>query len=65
VMAEQISTLLVRDRDLGVSYKTAFVLCHKMRAAMAVELKGRIIVAPARKPRLMAAISAATSSRPT
>lgn len=27
-------------RDLDVSYKTAFVLCHKMREAMASEMKG-------------------------
>jgi hypothetical protein len=29
-----------------MSYKTAFVLCHKMREAMAVELKGRTIGEP-------------------
>jgi hypothetical protein len=28
------------SRDLGVQYKTAFVLGHKLREAMAVELKG-------------------------
>lgn len=28
------------SRDLGVQYKTAFVLAHKLREAMAAELKG-------------------------
>lgn len=31
------------SRDLGVSYKAAFVLLHKLREAMAEEMKGRII----------------------
>ena len=30
-------------RDLGLAYKSAFVLCHKLREAMAEEMKGRII----------------------
>ena len=30
-------------RDLGLSYKTAFVLLHKLREAMAAELKGRVV----------------------
>src|SRR6266446_497481 len=34
---------LALSRDLGVSYKTAFVLCHKMREAMSEEMKGRQI----------------------
>lgn len=34
---------LALSRDLGVSYKTAFVLLHKLREAMADELKGRMI----------------------
>src|SRR5260370_25490623 len=34
---------LALSRDLGVSYKAAFVLLHKLREAMAVELKGRIV----------------------
>jgi hypothetical protein len=34
---------LALSRDLGVSYKTAFVLLHKLREAMASELKGRMI----------------------
>jgi ISXO2-like transposase domain len=38
--------MLAMSRDLGVSYKTAFVLCHKLREAMAVELKGRTIGGP-------------------
>jgi transposase-like protein len=36
-------SMLAMSRDLGLSYKTAFVLCHKMREAMAQEMKGRII----------------------
>src|SRR5215469_14337166 len=31
------------SRDLGLAYKSAFVLAHKMREAMAEELKGRTI----------------------
>src|SRR5271155_5788057 len=34
---------LALSRDLGVSYKAAFVLCHKLREAMAEELKGRTV----------------------
>src|SRR5437899_8422142 len=34
---------LALSRDIGVSYKTAFVLLHKLREAMAVELRGRTI----------------------
>jgi transposase-like protein len=36
-------SMLALSRDLGTSYKTAFVLAHKLREAMAVELKGRVI----------------------
>ena len=36
-------SMLALSRDLGLSYKTAFVLCHKMREAMAEELKGRVV----------------------
>ncbi len=36
-------SMLAMSRDLGVSYKSAFVLCHKMREAMAEEMKGRQI----------------------
>jgi ISXO2-like transposase domain len=31
------------SRDLGVSYKTAFVLLHKFREAMAEEMRGRVV----------------------
>ncbi len=36
-------SMLAMSRDLGLSYKAAFVLCHKMREAMAEEMKGRMI----------------------
>ncbi len=36
-------SMLALSRDLCVSYKCAFVLAHKLREAMAVELKGRTI----------------------
>jgi hypothetical protein len=35
--------MLAMSRDLGLAYKSAFVLCHKMREAMAEEMKGRTI----------------------
>ena len=34
---------LALSRDLGVSYKAAFVLAHKFREAMAEEMKGRVV----------------------
>ncbi len=34
---------LALSRDLGTQYKTAWVLAHKLREAMASEIKGRII----------------------
>lgn len=34
---------LALSRDLGTAYKTAFVLAHKLREAMAEEMKGRTI----------------------
>jgi transposase-like protein len=34
---------LALSRELSVSYKCAFVLLHKLREAMATELKGRVI----------------------
>ena len=34
---------LALSRDLDVSYKSAFVLLHKLREAMAEEMKGRIV----------------------
>ncbi len=36
-------SMLAMSRDLGLSYKAAFVLCHKMREAMAQEMKGRMV----------------------
>ena len=33
-------SMLALSRDLGTQYKTAFVLAHKMREAMASELRG-------------------------
>jgi len=34
---------LALSRDLGLSYKSAFVLLHKLREAMAEEMRGRIV----------------------
>ena len=34
-------SMLAMSRDLGLSYKAAFVLCHKMREAMAASMRGR------------------------
>lgn len=39
---------LALSRDLGVQYKTAFVLAHKLREAMANEMRGRILGGPGR-----------------
>ena len=36
-------SMLALSRDLGLSYKTAFVLAHKLREAMSEEMKGRRI----------------------
>jgi hypothetical protein len=36
-------SMLAMSRDLGLSYKAAFVLCNKMREAMAAEFKGRTV----------------------
>jgi transposase-like protein len=36
-------SMLALSRDLGVSYKAAFVLAHKLREAMAEELRGRTL----------------------
>jgi transposase-like protein len=36
-------SMLALSRDLCTSYKTAFVLAHKLREAMAAELKGRVV----------------------
>ena len=42
---------LALSRDLGLQYKTAFVLAHKMREAMASELKGMTVGGPGRPSR--------------
>jgi transposase-like protein len=34
---------LAMSRDLGVSYKVAWVMLHKLREAMAEEMKGRVV----------------------
>jgi len=36
-------SMLAMSRDLGLSYKAAFVLCHKMREAMAAEFANRTL----------------------
>lgn len=36
-------SMLAMSRDLGISYKAAFVLCHKMREAMGDGLRGRLV----------------------
>lgn len=36
-------SMLQMSRDLNVQYKTAFVLCHKLREAMAAEQKGATV----------------------
>jgi hypothetical protein len=36
-------SMLAFSRDLGLSYKAAFVLAHKLREAMAAEMKGRTL----------------------
>ncbi len=36
-------SMLAMSRELGLSYKAAFVLCHKLREAMALEMKGRMM----------------------
>src|SRR4051812_10817216 len=36
-------SMLALSRDLDLSYKASFVLCHKLREAMAGEMKGRTI----------------------
>jgi len=50
---------LAISRDLGVSYKACFVLLHKMREAMAEEMKGRVVAEKARSRKSTADISAA------
>jgi transposase-like protein len=36
-------SMLALSRDLGITYKAAFVLAHKLREAMAAEMKGRVV----------------------
>src|SRR5205085_2398018 len=36
-------SMLALSRDIGTSYKAAFVLAHKLREAMADELRGRMV----------------------
>ena len=40
---------LALSRDLGLAYKSAFVLVHKLREAMAEELKGRVVGGPGKE----------------
>ena len=42
-------SMLALSRDLGTQYKTAFVLAHKMREAMAAESRGARVGGPGRK----------------
>src|SRR5260221_2665154 len=42
-------SMLALSRDLGVQYKTSFVLAHKMREAMASEIKGAHVGGEGRK----------------
>ena len=51
---------LALSRDLGVQYKTAFVLAHKLREAMATELKGMQVGGKGKPSKPTAATSAAT-----
>jgi hypothetical protein len=70
---EKGKSALALSRDLGMSYKACFVLAHKLREAMAEEMKGRIvggvgkvsadILAATRSPRITKS-SAATAGRP-
>jgi transposase-like protein len=42
-------SMLALSRDLGVQYKTSFVLAHKMREAMASEMRGAHVGGEGRK----------------
>ena len=55
-------TALQLGRDLDVSYKTAFVLAHKLREAMAAD---QAKYQPRGHSRSMARTSAGTASPPT
>jgi transposase-like protein len=43
---------LALSRDLGLSYKSAFVLLHKLREAMAEEMKGRVVGGEGKRRRI-------------
>ena len=58
-------SMLALSRDLGVQYKTAFVLAHKLREAMASSLRGLTIGGEERSLRSTAPISAAMSAPKT
>jgi transposase-like protein len=49
-------SMLALSRDLGVQYKTAFVLAHKLREAMAARMKGVRIVGAGRQGEIDGAI---------
>jgi hypothetical protein len=55
---------LTLSRDLGLGYKSAFVLVHKLREAMAVEMRGHVVGGEGWKPRSTADILAVMSSQP-
>jgi hypothetical protein len=42
-------SMLALSRDLGVQYKTSFVLAHKMREAMGAEMRGANVGGEGRK----------------
>jgi hypothetical protein len=48
------------SRDLGLSYKNAFVLLHKLSEAMAEKMSGRVVGGDGKWLRSMAAISVDT-----
>jgi hypothetical protein len=53
-------SMLAMSRDLGVQYKTSFILAHKMREAMAAEVRQTEMAARASAPKSTAVILAAT-----
>ncbi len=58
-------SMLAFSRELDVQYKTAFVLAHKLREAMASSIKGLRSAARDGRPRSTAPISAVMSGRKT
>jgi hypothetical protein len=58
-------SMLALCRDLDVQYKTAFVLAHKLREAMASSLKALRIRGEGRTAEIDGVTSAATSDRRT